>query len=290
MMGLLIATLTTVLSYLLSFFTPVAIGGQIEETKNDIRGYNKKSNIIVGRVFGFVNKFEIWGKVFEKVFNGILIIINKISNIIISLIFKRDRELKNEEKSFTTFMAIIITVQVFTVIFILICKAMFPLVYGEVKSLILDNLNNNVFSLEMVLYLTFDSFATIVLIIKERYWFIYLVILVAISIIYISIIFNGMIISGQFQREKKNIILGIKSLTIKNFIIVSAFSFIILFITSNLPAFNWIYTMTTVLTFFNINISLTATGAVITAKVIEVAVEKVIRKDTLEESNIFKNM
>lgn len=271
---ILIGSIVIVLSFIMSFITPVVIGTQMSDEKS-----MKEGNL--GRILnGTFKKFDNLGSIFSKVHTF-------IKNII-----KRFYVYNDDEKSFKSLITIFITIGILTGVYFVIGKIMFNEIYDEIKNIILDNLANNTLSIKLILSIIIDGLSTLIELFKIEYWYIKIFMFIFISILYVAIIYYGLKEENQIYQGRKISKFNLKVLTIKNIIILSLFVSIFFLITSNIPVIDIISTVLLVLSIFNIEISITTTaitvGTILTEKAVKKVIVSIRKSSNLKDSHIFK--
>ncbi|WP_368254942.1 hypothetical protein, partial [Clostridium paraputrificum] len=134
-----IGSLTTVLSILVNFMTPITLGNSISSNEEE----------------GKLRQLVRWIMSKTKKASIIFVIVQSIAqlniNLILNLIFKDKRRKSNEETSFMTLISVLISIYIITLIYWILAFALYPDIFKEVIDLILNNIDANIISIEFVI-------------------------------------------------------------------------------------------------------------------------------------------
>lgn len=274
-----VGSLTTVLSILVNFMTPITLGNSISSNEEE----------------GKLRQLVRWIMSKTKKASIIFVIVQSIAqlniNLILNLIFKDKRRKSNEETSFMTLISVLISIYIITLIYWILAFALYPDIFKEVIDLILNNIDANIISIEFVISILLDSFSTIITVIRLKN-FIRLGLLIIISIYYIGLIYHGLN-EIDHLKDKGWTVFRIKSINLKNIGVLSIVVCIFFTITNQVPIIDTLSVIILLFSIFNIEISITAATAVIAPIAIEkVAVysyNHIINKGHIRESNAFKD-
>lgn len=277
MINLIIGSISITLSTLITIFTPVFTGTSIQNNKNKNTGLIERLIIIIFYIvdtlrlsFLFTFLYEVLYKIINKAFSHIAIIKN----------FEED-----EEESICTLIFIILVITMITFLYGLIGEELFPDIFKSLSDNIVGGLGEEKISLKLVIDIFLCAIESFPIILKTNLWILKLLLLCLLSIAYIGIIYWGLKRIDQIKKESK-LKFNIKSLNIKNFLILSGIMLIFNIVMGVLPAFDKLKLIIDILSIYNIEISVSAAASIAIPVVAEKTVRHIIHNN-LKESHAF---
>lgn len=276
MINLIGGSIAFTLSALITIFTPVFTGTSIDENSN------KEVGIIEYLIIGAFVICDLLRLPYIFIFFNDLLYY--IIDLILSHIHKAV-DAREKEKSIITLIIIILTITIITFLYGLIGKELFPDVFQDLSNTIIGSLGEEKMSLKLMLDILFASIGSLSLIVKTKLWGLKLLILCLLGILYVSIIYFGLVDIGQIKEESSSKF-NVKAITFKNFLILSFIIFIFNIIMGVIPAFDKIKLIVDILSIYNIEISVSAVAATVIPIVAEKAVRHIIN-NKINKSNVF---